>query len=1696
MQVDGLPHEAIVGQKKLHTTEYHSKCICSRPKAHHIESALLYLHHRDDSFIQFQMLNTVWNFLFRSETTTYQPLQRPRKYPRTTDAVQPYIPPHDTQAEQYSETSKRWQAQQYPQQYPQPAPYFQPSLQHMPIPLQNQLNHSMYYNPSPVPNFNMHPAQYAMGYQPFAAMTPNNWQQNLPQFQTQFSPNPVPQYFLPPNYPPPGYSGSIPPVSRVPPAAESFGSDHSDLSVLDWPTGIIRRERVKGQDERKWKSNKWVWRSTGNAMHEGHTAEVRTCLGVYRCGSCARLTRPKTQPAARLAQLTTGCTSCTCSLEAPLIHDKCEARSFHYNVDRNGQTILVWEHFGDHSTHAKPPGGTPSKFQEDQVDVQVLRKHEAGAHELRTGDTAPGSVPFPDISPGLAKPNAARYALAQSQARVGIGKALLKGGLATIRSVGDLQTRLPTPFIVSSSLNSPAHITMQTPFMDDIIRECVESWILDLADGPTAGRHGFVIDGDHSYFQLGTLLATCAYSMTTNEWTPILYSWLNHQDTAHHRPHFAHIFQAVIKHAGAHFSRKLLLCVMDFSGAQRAAHAEEYADAIVSITPGFRLLSPEAQAAERRQLVLEAEAAEVGCDVHFWRSADRIIKTHSLVPPASASTFEHSIREMLSPNTSSDRFDELVLELKRAFPQTKSWLSWWERRPIASMVFPAKSAVTPELAAKVPSTSNPIEHQHSLLHHAVGKDQELLPGLEKLYLHVREMEKKYQAIKDGHFDAVDPKDRKPRKARVFESNDGRAPDTIAALAAADSAFVFGASTLPTALLTHLPAAPFSVSHSSQLLKSYKWDSPNSCFFDNGMEIWFRAFSRWSTVEQAKFLTSLPPNSALADFFYHFQRRLRWLASPSPADVAGGRELGLGQAKARHAIFTRWGLYQNPKYFTTAIPRISIGNDEGGTTVVHSLPAPHCDEPHCKCPIALDAIDTIWPKILHINPETGVYGRLPIARSLSIDDGLGKSILYELIGTISFDAKRSHWTSKFLIDDIAFDYDDLAGGSLAARGPSEFITIPDRTAVLWAYHRTSDVTESRRPFQETVVAYETAYLKDLSRPLTPPIEIDTPKIPKLGLPSTSAPPSAPQLPKPKPIPSYNLAPFPIGGPPLPSLLLDPSEWCSECHQICDHALGSAPVVKCTECAFQYHVQCASDASPYLEPDWDAWVCTRCQVFDPTPAPVWSDALMGTYVMFQTRPQSSFYPARVAGLTSSSAVRMEWYPDNIYTRAERPLESEFVTTQQDCASKAALDDLTYNSNNVGLIKWPSRLAEDAEELHGYMNPELSQALLGARKSVIGIIVGTVSHPIGPDYDQWMKSAGELKQEKRASGFSHTFFNTRILPGDASLIEPHTEYVLKTIQLHVGLEGDGDHDADGLSMEMRRRVITLAPILFQLVIFRIYLGRSSTDDVQIYFLTRVFNKQELEEIAAGDPLSDAKRGKVVRNLTVPEIVLQSAETPSEDGMLYKWCKIGTRTTKAANARIPASFALANAFDARGQVYLWMASNIPGILDEPVDSLLDVQIPVASSSLSELPIEVEMELDQLVEKTSPLTDETDNRKRKREQEDLHELASCASREGVSDYGPDFPAAIRDHIYNWTRTTGAQETIPDSRHLELGQSSMSRASKVRFAKRGKSKVKLAPRKEAAIKVQVNGYKLLFADSSHLTRSGRSRAAGMWSEVF
>ena len=316
--------------------------------------------------------------------------------------------------------------------------------------------------------------------------------------------------------------------------------------------------------DQAFRANKWAWRSRGNEVYGGHRAEVRFCLGVLKCASCGHLARPNTNDLRRTEQLTVSeCPNRRCREKGSLEQygTKCEAEVHLWSEEQDGETTLFWEHTGFHY-HPHPPGGRLSLPEQETIDSQVIRRPDASVHQLRTGDAAPGSVPLGEINPILANPRSARYAVSKSQTRLGIQPATAaKGGLSILNDLATLRDKLGLDFIVESSFSGPTYFTLQTPFMVQVIEESVEDWVLQDRQSPDSGRHGFVTDGDHTFFTLGTLLATCAFSTTMGQWIPVLYTWVHGLDVLHHSPHFRRLNTEILRASGHDFQAKYLTAV-------------------------------------------------------------------------------------------------------------------------------------------------------------------------------------------------------------------------------------------------------------------------------------------------------------------------------------------------------------------------------------------------------------------------------------------------------------------------------------------------------------------------------------------------------------------------------------------------------------------------------------------------------------------------------------------------------------------------------------------------------------------------------------------------------------------------------------------------------------------------------------------------------------------------------------------------------------------------------------------------------------------------------------------------------------------------------------------------------------------------------------------------------------------------------
>lgn len=176
------------------------------------------------------------------------------------------------------------------------------------------------------------------------------------------------------------------------------------------------------------------------------------------------------------------------------------------------------------------------------------------------------------------------------------------------------------------------------------------------------------------------------------------------------------------------------------------ALAMEYAETMLHAVLQYKKLEPSEVKLERAKFLKEAEEIKSGCETHFIRSAVKLASNTELIPSEDHSFFMQSCYRLISSRTTVEEYHEIMSELRRRFPKIKWWLNWWQRPAIASMIFPARSEMDRQIAGNIPRTSNPVEHQHSLLHHAVGTHHDLLTGIKKIYAHVHELELQYKAI--------------------------------------------------------------------------------------------------------------------------------------------------------------------------------------------------------------------------------------------------------------------------------------------------------------------------------------------------------------------------------------------------------------------------------------------------------------------------------------------------------------------------------------------------------------------------------------------------------------------------------------------------------------------------------------------------------------------------------------------------------------------------------------------------------------------------------------------------------------------------------------------------------------------------------------------------------------------------------------
>lgn len=337
--------------------------------------------------------------------------------------------------------------------------------------------------------------------------------------------------------------------------------------IIFWVDGekVIEVEANEQTMQRnpEWRKNGWVWNSRGRCQYLGvNNAEKRICAGVIQCAACGHLLRPSTQSTTWKRQLERPCPNRLC-LQRELVLLSCSAYMILVRLERDETKILHFKHSGSHN-HPRPPGALLSANEEKAIEAQIARRPHASVHELMTGDTAPGSVPLGQISATLNKNRRADYVVNKAKEKMGLVTKKTTVGFALFDAIAKLERDVEEPFIVDSSMIRPTFCCLQTEFMRTVLHEAINDWLRSTSDGPLAARHGFVTDGDHTFFNKGVLLATVVFNVRTARWIPVLYTWILKQDEQHHRSHFRNLNKGVLQFSGDRFDPKMLVCVCAF----------------------------------------------------------------------------------------------------------------------------------------------------------------------------------------------------------------------------------------------------------------------------------------------------------------------------------------------------------------------------------------------------------------------------------------------------------------------------------------------------------------------------------------------------------------------------------------------------------------------------------------------------------------------------------------------------------------------------------------------------------------------------------------------------------------------------------------------------------------------------------------------------------------------------------------------------------------------------------------------------------------------------------------------------------------------------------------------------------------------------------------------------------------------------
>lgn len=290
--------------------------------------------------------------------------------------------------------------------------------------------------------------------------------------------------------------------------------------------------------------------------------------------------------------------------------------------------------------------------------------------------------------------------------------------------------------------------------------------------------HPMIMDATFTVFQKGFYLCTTViYCQEIQKYAIIFSAVIDGLSQQNFKTYFLKLFDV---YGISFYGRQDILgIIMDFSDTQRAGFIQAYHE-ITGRNDGIKYIK--------------------GCRVHFKRNVFKMAEAYRQHNGGEKTKKEITkLATSLTLAKSEDEYNTILNNLEEKFEIAKSWIKWWDRNDVRSTIFPAVSAMKPELQEHPTIDTNAVESFHNEVYRRMKKrSTSLVTNLKKTlqliqhddfamdnylqgssYYYGKHEKKSKKKKKRKHVGDCDRHVSRKRRAKAAKYvNDGDAPCTI------------------------------------------------------------------------------------------------------------------------------------------------------------------------------------------------------------------------------------------------------------------------------------------------------------------------------------------------------------------------------------------------------------------------------------------------------------------------------------------------------------------------------------------------------------------------------------------------------------------------------------------------------------------------------------------------------------------------------------------------------------------------------------------------------------------------------------------------------------------------------------------------------------------------------------------------------